>query len=157
MDRQLREWKLGIERLWSAPAPDYRQAVQIVAEIAGNSEEATLRRAATQALPSLRNAADKKADRSRKEQARRRLSGIRDILHALSAPQFGKRQISSKPPTSEERYRQMLGLPLGRVLSVSEIHEAYKRVAKTAHPDGGGSEQQFQELCAAQDALIKER
>jgi hypothetical protein len=157
MDRQLKEWKLGVERLWSASEPDYRKAAQLVAEIAGNSEEAALRRAATQALPSLRNAADKKADRIRKEQARRRLSGIRDVLHALSVPQFGKRQISLKPLTSEERYRQMLGLPLGRSLSVSEIHEAYKRVAKTAHPDAGGSEQEFQELCAAQDALIKER
>jgi hypothetical protein len=157
MDRQLRVWKLGVERLWSATAVDYLQAAQLAAEIAGNSEEATLRQAATQALPSLRNASLKKADRSAKEQARRRLSGLRDVLHALSVPQFGKRQKNSKPLTSEERYRQMLGLPLGRGLSASEIHEAYKRVAKTAHPDAGGTEQEFQELSAAKDALMKER
>ncbi len=157
MDRQLREWKLGVERLWAAAEADYLQAAQLAAEIAGNSEEATLRQAATQALPSLRNASLKKADRSAKEQARRRLSGLRDVLHALSVPQFGKRDKSSKPPTSEQRYRQMLGLPLGRGLSASEIHEAYKRVAKTAHPDAGGSEQEFQELSAAKDALMKER
>jgi curved DNA-binding protein CbpA len=42
-------------------------------------------------------------------------------------------------------------------LSGVEIHEAYKRIAKTAHPDAGGSEQEFQEICAAQDALMKER
>ena len=157
MDRQLSEWKLSVEGLWSAAATDYREAAQLAAEIARGSEEATLRQAATQALPCLRNASLKKADRSAKEQARRRLSGIRDVLHALSVPQFGKRRNSSKPLTSAERYRQMLGLPFGRRLSAPEIHEAYKRVAKTAHPDVGGSEQEFQELSTAQAALMKER
>jgi hypothetical protein len=157
MDQHLREWKISVERIWSASAPDYLQAAQLAAEIARGSEEATLRQAAAQALPSLRNASSKKADRIAKEQARRRLSGIRDVLHALSVPQFGKRRDSSKPLTSAERYRQMLGLPLGRRLSAPEIHEAYKHAAKTAHPDMGGSEKEFQELCAAQDALMKER
>jgi hypothetical protein len=157
MDRQLKEWKLAVEKLWLVPAPDYRQAAQLAAEIAGNSEEATLRQAATQALPSLRNASLKNADRSGKEQARRRLSGIRDVLHALSVPQFGKRRNSTRPLTPEERYRQMLGLPLDRRLSAPEIHQAYKRVAKTAHPDTGGSEEEFRELCVAQAALMKER
>jgi hypothetical protein len=155
MDRQLKEWKRGVERLWSASAPDYREAALLAAEIASESEEAMLRAAATQALPSLRNASFRKTDRSAKEQARRRLSGIRDVLHALDVPRFGKRLGRSLTP--EERYRQMLGLPLGRRLSAPEIHEAYKRVAKTAHPDAGGSEQEFQQLCAAQDALMKER
>ena len=58
--------------------------------------------------------------------------------------------------TPEERYRQMLGLPLGRQLSGAEIHRAFKRAAKTAHPDGGGSAQEFLQLSAARDALIKE-
>jgi DnaJ domain len=156
MDGQLRQWKLGVERLWLAAAPDYLQAARLAAEIAGNSEEATLRQAATQALPSLRNASLKKADRSAREQARRRLSAMRDVLHALSVPQFGKRS-SSKPHTSEQRYRQMLGLPFDRGLSASEIHEAYKRLAKTAHPDTGGSEHEFRELTAAKDALMKEK
>jgi hypothetical protein len=155
MDRQLKEWKLGVEKLWSAPAPDYRQAAQLAAEIAANSEETTLRQAVTQALPSLRNASLKSADRSSKEQAHRRLSGIRDVLHALSVPQFGKRQDSTKPLTPEERYRQMLGLPLDRRLTAPEIHQAYKRAAKAAHPDTGGSEEEFRELCAARAALMK--
>jgi len=50
----------------------------------------------------------------------------------------------------------MLGLPLGPRLSAPEIHGAYKRAAKTAHPDGGGSAGKFLELSAARDALIKE-
>jgi hypothetical protein len=157
MDRQLREWKLAVEQLWSAAAPDYREAARLAAEIARASEEATLRQAATQALPSLRNASLGKADRSTKDHARRRLSAIRDVLHALNAPRFGKRGIDPKLLTPQERYRQILGLPLHRRLSGAEIHLAYKRAAKTAHPDAGGNEQEFQELCAAQEALMKER
>jgi hypothetical protein len=56
MDRRLAEWKFGVERIWSAAAPDYGEAARLAAEIAGASEEAILRQAATQALPSLRNA-----------------------------------------------------------------------------------------------------
>ena len=48
----------------------------------------------------------------------------------------------------------MLGLPLDRRLSGVEIHQAWKRAAKRAHPDGGGSARQFQALSAAREALI---
>ena len=155
MDRQLKEWKRGVERLWSASAPDYREAVLLAAEIARGSEEAMLRGAAAQALPSLRNASLRKTDRSAKEAARRRLSGIRDVLYALDVPRFGKRRDQSFSP--EERYRQLLGLPLDRRLSAPEIHEAYRRAAKAMHPDGGGNAQDFHKLSAARDALMKER
>ena len=57
--------------------------------------------------------------------------------------------------TPEERYRQLLGLPFGRYLPATEIHRAFKRAAKTAHPDGGGSAGAFLELSAARDALMK--
>ena len=43
MDRQLSEWKLALERIWSAAAPDYRAAACLVADIANISEEAMLR------------------------------------------------------------------------------------------------------------------
>jgi hypothetical protein len=157
MDGQLKEWKTGIERLWSAAALDYREAARLVAGIAGESGEAALRQAAAQAVPSLRNAASGKADPSTKDLARRRLSLVRDVLHRLDPPGFGKRQSGSKPLTPEQRYREMLGLPLGRRLSGQEIHQAYKRAARSAHPDGGGNAREFCELSAARDALMKER
>ena len=50
----------------------------------------------------------------------------------------------------------MLGLPFDRGLSVAEIHRAFKRGAKTAHPDVGGSAQEFLALSEAREALIKE-
>jgi hypothetical protein len=155
MDRQLSEWKSGVERLWAA-APDYRQAAQLAAEIARGAEDVTLRHAAAQALPSLRNACANKADQGAKDLAWRRFSLVRDVLHTLTLPRFGKRgHVSSLTP--QEHYRQMLGLPFGRRLAGSEIHQAYKRAAKTMHPDGGGNSREFQELSKARDALIKER
>jgi hypothetical protein len=157
MDRQLPEWKLALERIWSAAAPDYHAAACLAVDIANATEEAMLRQAATQALPILRSASSEDADRSTREAARRRLGVIRDVLHELTTPRFGKRQTLSKSLSPEECYRQLLGLPLGRRLSGVEIHRAYKRVAKRAHPDGGGSAREFLELSAARDALMKQR
>jgi hypothetical protein len=157
MDQQHREWKFDIEKLWSASAPDYSEAARLVADIARASTDATLRAAATQALPILRNASAKAADQGGRNIARRRLSLIRDALHVLTAPRFGKRGSEPKHLTPEERHRQLLGLPLGRRLSGAEINQGYKRAAKTMHPDGGGNARQFHELCTARDALMKAR
>ena len=157
MDRQLSEWKIGVERIWSADAPDYHEAARLAADIARASEEAILRQAATQALPILRAASVRTADPITREAARRRLGVIRDVLHTLGTRQFGKRETDPKPLAPAERYRQMLGLPLGRRLSGPEIHQAYKRAARRAHPDAGGNAREFQELSAARDALMKER
>lgn len=108
-------------------------------------------------MPSLRDVVAKKPDRAMREIARRRLGLIYDALHALTAPQFGKRGVAPKVPTPEQRYRQMLGLPLGRRLDPAEIHQAYKHAAKNAHPDHGGDAHAFHELAEARDALMKQR
>jgi hypothetical protein len=157
MDRKLPEWKFGVDRIWLAATPDYADALRIVAEIADISEETLLRQAATQALPSLRNASTGNADGNARDAARRRLRVVREVLHTLASPRFGKREASVKLPTLEERYRQLLELPLDRRLSAAEIHRAYKHVAKRAHPDAGGSAEEFLELAAAQEALMKQK
>ena len=91
-----------------------------------------------------------------KDAARRRLSLVRDALHAAAAPPFGRRGVVEKV-TPEDRHRQMLGLPLHRRLASAEIHQAFKRAAKIMHPDVGGDARQFQELSAAREALMKAR
>src|ERR1700761_9388965 len=156
MDRQLTTWKALADRFWSASTPDYREAAQFVAEIASAGDDA-LRHAAMQALPSLRNAMAKAADRSARDLAARRFSLVRDRLHTLTAPRFGRRGGEATPLTPQERNRQLLGLPLGRHISAPEIQQAYKRAAKTLHPDGGGSAREFVGLLEARDALMKER
>jgi hypothetical protein len=159
MDRQLMEWKLGVERLWPAVALDYRAAERLAAEIAtvSGSGDAALRQAAMVALPILRDASLANADRSTQDEARRRFGVIREILQALDDIGFGRRGATPKPLTPEQRYRQLLGLPLDRRLARAEIHRAYKRAAKTAHPDVGGNAEDFLALSAAQDALMKEK
>jgi len=154
MGAQIKAWKHEIDRLWSAPALDYREAASFAAEMA-RSEEPALRAAASQALPNLRHACLETADRMVEALARRRFGAVRDVLHALTAPRFGKRQSVGEPMTPEDHYRQLLGLPSGRRLYGPEIHQAYKRAAKTVHPDAGGSERAFHELSAARDALMK--
>jgi len=157
MDRKLAELKLGIERIWSADAPDYQEAARLVAAIASVSSEAMLRQAASQALPILRSASREDADQNTRDAARRRLGVFLEVLHTLTTQPFGRRGVAPKLPTPEERHRHLLGLPLGRELSGAEIHQAYKRVAKRAHPDMGGSAREFLELSAARDALMKQR
>ena len=154
MDRRLAEWKLDIEGIWSAAAPDYHEAACLADDMVRFSEETTLRQAATQALPILRTASVQTTDQAIQDAARRRLGVVREALHALTTPQFGKRQTSAKALTPEEGYRRMLGLPFGCSLSRAEIHRAYKHLAKRAHPDAGGSAQAFLELAAARDALM---
>ena len=139
------------------PRDPAEEAACLAADMARASKEAILRQAATQALPILRNASANNADPITRDAARRRLGVISDVLHTLGTQQFGKRQTDPKPLAPAERYRQMLGLPLGRRLSGVEIHQAYKRLAKRVHPDAGGNAREFQELSAARDALMKER
>ena len=155
MDTRLPEWKSLVERVWSGPTFDHCEAARLIADIAREAVESSLRQKATQALPSLRAACAKGADRWSRDVARRRFGLVRDCLHTLGAPRFGRRRVGASPPTLDEHYRGILGLPLGRRLFGPEIKEAYKRAAKKIHPDSGGSDLAFQELSTARDALMK--
>jgi hypothetical protein len=155
MNVQVQGWKVAVEWLYAAPAFDYRAAAQLAAEAARQTAEPALRQAALQALPSLRAACAKGADPQSGEVAQRRFAAIRDVLHALTVPRFGKRESPDRMVSPEEHYRRLLGLPLVRRLYGPEISQAYKHAAKTVHPDGGGSTRAFLELSEARDALMK--
>jgi len=155
MDRHLAEWKFALDRLSQESAPDWREIARIVSAIATTAQATGLPQAASQALPSVRNAAANPADHMTIVVARRRLAIVRDVLHVLVTPKFGRRSAEPEIRTPEERCREMLGLPLGRQLAAAEIHQAFRRTAKRAHPDGGGSEHAFLALAAARDALMR--
>lgn len=157
MDRQTTEWRLGVERLWSAATLDYREAEWLTADIVRYSTDARLRPAAARALPALRIAALENADPGARDEARRLFEIMCGVLQSLDSTGFGQRDVAPKPLSPQARHRELLGLPLDRRLTPAEIHLAYKRAAKTAHPDGGGDAQKFLALSAAQDALMKER
>lgn len=157
MERRLAEWKVELDRIWSAHAPDYGEAVRLAREIAASADEEMLRQAASQALPILRRAADEDADHTTHEAARRRIAVIREVLSALTTPQFGRRSTALRSLTAEERCRELLGLPLDRRLSEREIHRAYKLLAKRVHPDAGGNAEAFLKISAAHEVLMKEQ
>jgi hypothetical protein len=154
MDMQHKQWKRDADPLWSASAFDVREAAALGAEIARHGADEGLRQAAAQALPSLRGACLKSADQISWNVARRRFGAIRDALHALDAPRFGKR---GAVPAPEQQQRRLLGLPPDRQLGESEIQQGYKRAAKRLHPDAGGSDREFAELSVARDALMKRK
>lgn len=156
MDSKLGEWQLDVERIWQAAAPDWREAARLTEVMARTGAELLLRQAAAQALPILRHAAAEGADPAITDAARRRLGIIRVVMLGLTTPKFGRHDVPLKSLAPEQRHRQLLGLPLERRLSAPEIHRAWKRAAKSAHPDAGGSAQAFQALSAAREALIAE-
>jgi hypothetical protein len=157
MDAQLRDWKAALDRLWSADDLNCREALLLATDIARHSSEPSLQQTAAQAAASLRNICANGADQRKQNVAQMRVAAIRNALHVLTAPQFGKRGSTERQPTADERHRRLLGLPLGRRLYGPEISQAYKQAAKRIHPDAGGSKHAFQELSAARDALRKAR
>jgi hypothetical protein len=150
MNPSLHEWKRTADRLWSMPVFDHFLAVRLVAEVARASTDAPWRDQAAQALPSLRAACAGDADPMTKQISRRRFGCVRDALHAITGPQFGRRL------SPNEMHRRALGLPLDKQLDRTVLDKAFKQAAKTKHPDGGGDEQSFRALCAARDALLEE-
>lgn len=56
---------------------------------------------------------------------------------------------------SEKEQRALLDLPLEGTLESLQIKAAYRRLAKAAHPDTGGSHEQFVQLTEARDALLE--
>jgi hypothetical protein len=154
MEPQQHQWKRDVDRLWSASPFDACQATALAAEIARHSEDERARQAAAQALPSLRGASLTTSDQMSRNIAQRRFGAIRDALHALDAPRFGKR---AAVPASEQQQRRLLGLAPETQLSDPEIQQGYKRAAKRLHPDAGGSAREFTELSAARDALMKRK
>ncbi|SPP93655.1 J domain-containing protein [Bradyrhizobium vignae] len=153
MMERLDSWKLALERLRSAHSPDWAEAGRLLAEIARMSSDLTLRQAAEQALPVLRQAVDNH-EHGVMLAAQRRLGVVLDVVHDLSVPRFGRRNAMPKQLSSEDRARKMLGLPLAVQLTCEEINRAYRRAAKGLHPDQGGSADAFIDLADARDILI---
>jgi hypothetical protein len=50
--------------------------------------------------------------------------------------------------------REVLGLPMQGALEPSQIKRAFRRLAKTAHPDAGGSDEHYRRIAEARDALL---
>jgi hypothetical protein len=52
--------------------------------------------------------------------------------------------------------RDVLSLPMEGALAPGDIKAAFRRLAKTAHPDAGGSGEHYRRIAEARDALLKQ-
>ena len=92
MDRHVGEWKHAVDRFWQAEGPDWTEVAHVIAAIAADERGGpTCAMPRSQAQPSVRNAAANPQDHMTKVVARRRLGVIRDVLHELTTPKFGRR------------------------------------------------------------------
>lgn len=62
----------------------------------------------------------------------------------------GKRQ-----PVDEREHREVLNLPADGRLERRQVNAAYRRLAQKAHPDVGGSHEQFVRITRARAALLE--
>lgn len=56
---------------------------------------------------------------------------------------------------NQSEYRTLLDLPILGTLELSQIKTAYRKAAKKAHPDAGGSKEMFIRIKEACDALME--
>ncbi|MGJ5176431.1 J domain-containing protein [Bradyrhizobium oligotrophicum] len=54
----------------------------------------------------------------------------------------------------DEAFRSVLELPLQGPLTTADIRAAFRRLAKSAHPDAGGSSELYRRISDARDALL---
>jgi hypothetical protein len=54
----------------------------------------------------------------------------------------------------DQEYREILNLPMEGALETAEINAAFRRAAKIAHPDAGGSDEDYRSITEARDALL---
>jgi len=57
---------------------------------------------------------------------------------------------------NDKEHRETLNLPMEGTLEPSEINAAFRRLAKTAHPDAGGSNEEYRRITEARDALLEQ-
>jgi hypothetical protein len=57
--------------------------------------------------------------------------------------------------TDQRAHRETLELPKDGPLKTSEINAAFRKLAKSAHPDAGGSDEDYHRIVKARDALLE--
>jgi hypothetical protein len=68
-----------------------------------------------------------------------------------------RRAFLSRPGFEDGRaHREVLNLPTEGALDPAQIKAAFRRLAKTAHPDAGGSDEHYRRVAQARDALLKQ-
>lgn len=66
-----------------------------------------------------------------------------------------RRRRTLRQQLDERQHRETLNLPIDGKLEPSQIKAAYRRLAQKAHPDVGGSHEQFLRITEARNALLE--
>jgi hypothetical protein len=64
-------------------------------------------------------------------------------------------QQTKRKPFNEQLHRETLNLPMDGKLEPRQINAAFRRLAQKAHPDVGGSNEQFVRITEARNALLE--
>ena len=67
---------------------------------------------------------------------------------------YARHQVN-RNPVNERQHRETLKLPIDGTLESSQIKAAFRRLAQKAHPDAGGSSEQFIRITEARNALLE--
>ncbi len=80
-----------------------------------------------------------------------------DQVELRLAAQKARRALMSMFEGGEDdsAHREALGLPPDGRLDATDINAAFRRRAKTAHPDAGGSDVEYRRIAEARDALLE--
>ncbi|MFZ2266701.1 MAG: DnaJ domain-containing protein [Azonexus sp.] len=65
------------------------------------------------------------------------------------------RSPARRQPVDEREHREVLNLPASGKLERRQINTAYRRLAQKAHPDVGGSHEQFVRITKARTVLLE--
>lgn len=78
-------------------------------------------------------------------------------MHEEFARFFGRqsRHHSKRQPVDEREHREALNLPASGKLERRQVNTAYRRLAQKAHPDVGGSHEQFVRITKARTVLLE--
>lgn len=90
-----------------------------------------------------------------RQDAHEKRRAAKERLHAEQARfSKGRGRRSDDKPFDEKQHRETLNLPVDGKLELSQVKTAYRRLAQKAHPDVGGSHEQFVRITEARNALL---
>jgi hypothetical protein len=79
-----------------------------------------------------------------------------DQVHLRREAQEKRRAYLFRLEFDENEHRETLDLPMEGTLELAQINAAFRKLAKTAHPDAGGTNERYRSITEARDALLEQ-
>ncbi|MGZ8271271.1 MAG: J domain-containing protein [Methylophilus sp.] len=98
---------------------------------------------------------DDQGELRREAYERRRAAQERMYEEQAQFNEGHRKRRSNTHPFNVRQHREVLSLPIDGKLEPSQIKTAFRRLAQKAHPDVGGSHEQFLRITEARNALLE--